>query len=84
MTNRFKYCCPKCGSADEIEICAFVSIRLTAGGAEIAEDVHDLDESCWSADNAAGCGACGYEGVVRDFSALPPGVVSLNEYRHRR
>ena len=44
MTNRFNYCYPKCGSADEIEICAFVSIRLTAGGAEIAEDVHDLDE----------------------------------------
>ena len=59
MTNRFNYRYPKCGSADEIEICAFVSIRLTADGAEIAEDVQDLNRSCWSADNAAGCGACG-------------------------
>jgi hypothetical protein len=84
MGNRFNYRCPQCGSADEIDICAFVSIRLTADGAAIAEVVQDLDGSCWSQDNAAGCGACGYEGAVRDFSALPPGVVSLNEYRHRR
>jgi hypothetical protein len=84
MGNRFNYRCPRCGSADQIDICAFVSIRLTADGAAIAEEVQDIDGSCWSADNAAGCGACGYEGAVRDFSALPPGVVSLNEYRHRR
>jgi hypothetical protein len=83
MANPFNYRCPKCGSADEIEICAFISIRLIADGAEIAEEVQDLDASCWSADNAAGCGACGYEGAVSDFSALPAGVVSLNEYRHR-
>jgi hypothetical protein len=37
--NRFTYRFPKCGSADETEICAFVSIRLTANGAEIAEEV---------------------------------------------
>ena len=84
MGNRFNYRCPQCGSPDEIEICAFVSVRLTATGAEIAEEVQDIDGSCWSAENGAGCGACGYEGAVRDFSALPPGVVSLNEYRHRR
>jgi hypothetical protein len=75
---------PHCGSADEIDICAFVSIRLTSNGAEIAEEVQDFDGSCWSADNPAGCGACGYEGAVRDFSALPSGVVSLHEYRRRR
>ncbi|MGA8755583.1 MAG: hypothetical protein WB611_04520 [Stellaceae bacterium] len=84
MGNRFNYHCPTCGSADEIEICAFVSIRLTDDRAAIAEEVQDLDGSCWSADNDAGCGACGYEGAVRDFSPLPPGVVSLNDYRRRR
>ena len=84
MGNRFNYRCPQCGSADAIDICAIVSIRLTGNGAEIADEVQHLDDSCWSQDNAAGCGACGYEGAVRDFSALPPGVVSLNEYRHRR
>jgi hypothetical protein len=84
MGNRFNYRCPQCDSADEIDICAFVSIRLTADGAEIAEEVQNIDGSCWCADNAAGCGACGYEGAVRDFSALPPGVISLNEYRRRR
>ena len=43
MGNRFNYRCPECGSPDEIEICAFVSIRLTAEGAEIAEEVQDID-----------------------------------------
>jgi hypothetical protein len=28
------------------KICAFVSIRLTADGAAIAEEVRDLDGSC--------------------------------------
>jgi hypothetical protein len=56
MGNRFNYCCPQCGSADAIDICAFVSIDLTAEGAEIAEEVQDIDGSCWSAENAAGCG----------------------------
>lgn len=36
MSNRFNYRCPKCGSPDEIEICAFVSVRLTNDGAKIA------------------------------------------------
>jgi len=57
---------------------------VTPNGAAIAEEVQDLDGSCWSQDNPARCGACGYEGAVRDFSALPPGVVSLNQYRRRR
>jgi hypothetical protein len=67
MGNRFNYRCPKCGSADEIEICAFVSIRLTGNVAEIADDVQDIDGSCWTQDNPAGCGACSYEGAVKDF-----------------
>jgi hypothetical protein len=84
MGNRLNYRCPKCGSPDEIEICAFVSIRLTPTPPRLPKRFEDIDGFCWSQDNAAGCGACGYEGAVRDFSALPPGVVSLNEYRHRR
>ena len=67
MGNRFGYRCPECGSPDEIEICAFVSVRLTADGTEIADEVKDSDGSCWSADNAAGCGACGFHGDVKDF-----------------
>jgi hypothetical protein len=46
MGNRFNYRCPQCASPDEIEICAFVSICLTCNGAEIAEEVQDLDGSC--------------------------------------
>ena len=77
MSNRFNYRCPQCGSPDEIEICAFVSIRLTASGAEIAENVQDLDGSCWSAENGAGCAACGYEGAVKDFETRRTAVIRL-------
>jgi hypothetical protein len=77
MGNRFNYRCPQCASPDEIEICAFVSIRLTGNGAEIAEDVQDIDGSCWSQDNPAGCGDCGYEGAVRDFEPNSAAIIQL-------
>ena len=84
MANRFNYRCPQCGSPDEIEICALVGVRLTGNGAEIADDVKDIDGSCWSSDNAAGCDACGYQGAVKDFASWPARIVSLNDYRRRR
>jgi hypothetical protein len=34
MGNRCNYRCPKCGSPDEIEIIALVSVRLTSTGSE--------------------------------------------------
>jgi hypothetical protein len=84
MSNRFNYRCPQCRDSDHIDICAFISVRLTSNGAEIADDVKDIDGSFWSSENAAGCEACGFEGAVKDFAASPAGVVSLNEYRRRR
>jgi hypothetical protein len=51
---------------------------------EIADSVKDIDGSCWSSDNAAGCDACGYQGDVKDFASWPAGVISLNDYRRRR
>jgi hypothetical protein len=83
MGNRFNYRCPECGSAVAIEISAFVSIRLTANGAEIAEDVQDIDGSCWSPESAAVRTACVFAGAVRDFAILP-GEVSLGEFRRHR
>lgn len=74
---------PHSGSADEIEICAFVSIRLTDDGAAIPEDVQNLDGSCWSADNAAGLRRLRLRGRGQGFFGVA-GVVSLNEYRRRR
>ena len=82
MSNPFDYRCPKCGSPNEIEICAFIPVRLTSNGAEIADEQY-IDGSYWSSDNAAGCDACGYEGAVKDFAADPAGVVSLHDYRRR-
>jgi hypothetical protein len=54
MSNRFNYRCPKCGSPDQVEICAFVAVPLPGNGAAIAADVKDIDGSCWSSENAAG------------------------------
>jgi len=82
MSNPFNYRCPKCGTPDEIEISTFVSVRLTSNGAEIADQEY-IDGSYWSSENAAGCGAGGYDGAVKDFEPSPAGVVSLYEYRRR-
>jgi hypothetical protein len=67
MSNRFNYRCPKCGSPDAIEICAFVGVRLTSDGAEISEHENPLDGGSWCSENPAGCDACGFEGLVKDF-----------------
>jgi hypothetical protein len=67
VPNPFNYRCPQCGSPDEIEICAFVSVRLTRDGAEITGDVKDIDGECWTAENAAHCHARGFQGVAKDF-----------------
>jgi hypothetical protein len=67
MGNRFNYRCPQCGNPDEIEICALVGLRLTRSGAEIADVTKDIDGTYWTADNAAGCDACGFQGAVKDF-----------------
>ncbi len=84
MSNRFNYRCPQCGDTDHIDICAFISVRRTTNGAEIADGVKDIDGSYWSLENAAGCEACGFDGAVKDFVPSPEGVVSLNEYRRPR
>jgi hypothetical protein len=83
MGNCFNYRCPKCGNPDEIEIYAFIPVRLTSDGPEIADEQY-IDGSWWSSENAAGCDACGYEGAVKDFAAASAGVVSLHDYRRRR
>jgi len=84
MSNRLNYRCPQSGSADEIDICAFVSIRLTAGGAEIAEE--DLwAEAGWHGLSPRRAGESFLSPVAlvtgpappfsSPFPALPPGSV---------
>lgn len=77
MPNPFNYSCPKCGSRDEIEICALVSLRLIGNGATMAEDVIDIDGHCWSSENAAACNACGFDGTVKDFEPAGAAVIQL-------
>ena len=83
MSNSFNYRCPKCRSPNDIEICAFIPVRLTSNGAEIADEQY-IGGSLLGIAHAAGCDACGYEGAVKDFAAAPAGVVSLHDYRRRR
>jgi hypothetical protein len=69
MGNRFNYRCPKCGSPDEIEIIALVSVRLTSTGTE--GDASNCTPEDWTDFNGAGCNACGYDGTVADFDRNP-------------
>jgi hypothetical protein len=82
--EQLNYRCPQCGDPDHIDICAFVTVRLTSSGTRIVDNEGDIGADCWSSENGAGCDACGYEGAVKDFAPAPAGVVSLNEYRRRR
>ena len=84
MSNRFNYRCPHCGSSDQIEICAIVAVRLTANGAVIANNVRDVDGSYWTAENAAGCDACGFNGAVKDFEPHGATIIHIrSRMRHR-
>jgi hypothetical protein len=69
MGNRFNYRCPRCGSPDEIEITALVSVRLTSTGTE--GDASNCTPEDWTDFNGAGCNACGYDGTVKDFDRNP-------------
>ena len=77
MANRFNYRCPKCGSPDEIDICAFISVHLTSDGAELAQDLTEITPQSWSSEIGAGCGACGFEGLARDFQPQGATVIEL-------
>lgn len=65
MGNRFNYRCPKCGSPDEIDIEAIVTVRLTSTGT--SGDASNCGPEDWTDVNPAGCAACGYDGMVKDF-----------------
>ena len=69
MRLGFNYRCPRCGSPDEIEIDAIVTVRLTSTGTE--GDASNCDPDDWTGENEAGCNACGYIGTVKDFERNP-------------
>ncbi|HTT84906.1 MAG TPA: hypothetical protein VMF67_15630 [Rhizomicrobium sp.] len=81
--NRFNYRCPQCGDPDHIDIMAFVSVALTSTGAVFLDNPKDLGPESWSSECGAGCSACGYEGVAREFEPQPAKLVSLDEFRRR-
>jgi hypothetical protein len=65
MSKRFDMRCPECGDTDHITIAAIVNVRLTSLGTEVQDDA-----PTWTSENGAGCEACGYEGIVREFENL--------------
>jgi predicted RNA-binding Zn-ribbon protein involved in translation (DUF1610 family) len=69
MGSPFHYRCPQCSDPDQIDICAFVKVRLTASGERIIERDVDLADRCRSAAKTAHCAACGYEGKVKEFAS---------------
>lgn len=81
MSNRFNFRCPRCGSADHIDIIAFVSVRLTSTGTD--GDCSDCGPDDWTGENAASCEACDFFGTVKDFE---PGanVVELFGTRNKK
>lgn len=64
MANQFGYACPKCGSANSIDIEANVWVRLTNNGTD-ADSSRDGSHT-WDDISPATC-ECGWEGVVRDL-----------------
>jgi len=66
MSNQFDYRCPHCGNTDQIDVCAYVWVRLTADGTDA--DCSDNGSSEWSGESEAQCGACGHHGTVAGFS----------------
>lgn len=65
MSNQFGYRCPACGKSDEIDVRAYVWIRLTANGTDADASGNGHHE--WNSDSGAECGTCGYSGTVLDF-----------------
>jgi len=64
--------CPECSSDHELYIVADVTVLLGPDGS-VEVDSHD-----WSRTSRCICGACGHEGIVRDFSC------SANRHRGDR
>ena len=82
MGNRFHYRCPKCGSRDDIEVCAFVTIRLTQEGTE--GDASNLGPDDWTSVSGADCRTCGYEGMAGDFEPEGQTLVLNADFRRRK
>ena len=67
MSNQFQMRCPKCKSADQIDIEAIVWVRLTEDGTDA--DASNDGGHTWDDGSAATCAACGCSGTVFDFDS---------------
>ena len=70
MPNRFNYRCPKCGSADDVVIEAYVACWLDGERARVIEqDEDNITPDRWYSTNPACCLACRFSGRVGNFEA---------------
>jgi hypothetical protein len=64
LGNQHNYLCPQCRNGDQLQVVVSVWADLTPDGTSIDSN----DE--WDSDSLARC-ACGWNGRVKDFVALP-------------
>ena len=72
MTNEFNMRCPKCGSADQIDIEAIVWVRLTDDGTD--PDAARYGHHEWDGASHARCDACDHRGIVSTFTVREGGA----------
>ena len=60
-------CCPKCGSDDQIDVCANVWVRLCANGTDVFGSENGDQE--WDDDSPCSCHVCDYYGPVGSFTS---------------
>ena len=58
--------CPKCGGSEEIDVCAYVWVRLCPDGTD--DTAAENGDTEWTDHSGAKCRACGFGGNVSDFS----------------
>lgn len=71
-------CCPKCGSDDQIDVCANVWVRLCDNGTDAYESENGDQE--WDDDSPCSCNVCDYDGTVGSFAINPDFEQFVTDY----
>lgn len=71
-------CCPKCGSDDQIDVCASVWVRLCDDGTDAYESENGDQE--WDDNSPCSCHVCDYYGTVGSFAINPDFEQFVEDY----
>jgi len=75
--NPFNYRCPKCGSADDVVIDAYLSIWMSSKGPHL---IQTKTPPTWHSTDTANCYACDFTGTVEDFQTTAQ-IIPLRTHR---